>query len=137
MGLGEKLEKNMTIYLIIAVIIIFLVCCLIYVGNKIKSSPSFVCNHLIKDNLVVYQPMDNFSQVLKVYMGGDYIIYSEPVEARSDEKVLKDTGGVVFCSVPVEVCSAKEEFMTISYCMLFKLEVPVLFEDWREWYDEK
>jgi len=101
---------------------------------KMEYSLDFICNNLMVDENI-YPFLKVMGDGLMEQNNADGMIYREEVFVDSDYELLTQTGRI-FCSVPVELCfTENNDYAGGSYCMVWRLETPLIHKEWVEWYE--
>ena len=92
-----------------------------------------ICNKLVVNN-EVYPFLEVMGRGLKKENGAQFVTYKFPAELRSDLDIF-NVDGLVLCGVPTELCyNENKDIKGGTYCLLWNLEIPVVYRDFTEWY---
>ena len=106
--------------------------------DVVDSEPELqeICNKLVVNN-EVYPFLEVMGRGLKNANNAQFVIYKLPAELRSNLDIF-NVDGLILCGVPAELCfNEGDDVEGGTYCLLMRLEVPVKFLDYIEWYQNK
>lgn len=103
----------------------------------IDSEPELqdICNKLVVNN-DVYHFLEVMGNGLKNENNAQFVAYKFPAELRSDLDIF-NVDGLILCGVPAELCyNENNGIKGGTYCLNWVLEVPVLINEFNEWYQK-